>query len=457
MRRRASLILSTVLILLPPILSADVPERFEQVIYSIRPFDGVEYGKGTFCREESDTIFLLSGVDNFLSVRKTFVYFWPLTGVWEPDTGLLNHTFNGRLEILNRKGKRIDVLENTEYTYFSKKGRYALAPEWFALSGEAATAELDSVERMFREHQTTLNIQREKRAQVQEALDSLTSVIIELRNKGEESEELVQVAREYQKILAELEKPITPPWEKLYEDPPAPLQNGFVVNLPPGDYRLQFVSDDGSILEGSEKNLRVFGTSRRNLTGIDIKPGIKWNRPVQSAIPGSVIYTDGSTDLYIKPYLQAEVNEYYYNNLVRNGSRGNINQVKLVKTGEPGEYSILVRSDRGRIEEIEEGSYIVRQSEGGSLGFTIVPYEKEVHGGMKPHLSAAHLSILPGEKKIFLEVRAPEGGDQPLPAREIRIVNPNQTSVFTAFSALFPLAVYLVLLILRSKKERKNA
>ena len=77
MRRAAAMAL---LILAPSILAhADVPVRTEQVIYAIVAYNGKDYSP-TFAPESSDTIYLLADSDNFLSVRKTFIYWWPPTG-----------------------------------------------------------------------------------------------------------------------------------------------------------------------------------------------------------------------------------------------------------------------------------------------------------------------------------------------------------------------------------------
>ena len=48
-------------------LFPQVPERKEEFVYSIVPFQGDEYA-GTFCREGSDTIYLLAGHDDSIEV-----------------------------------------------------------------------------------------------------------------------------------------------------------------------------------------------------------------------------------------------------------------------------------------------------------------------------------------------------------------------------------------------------
>ena len=79
------------------------PERTEQLIYSILAFDGKDYS-GTFCREDSDTIYLMANASSFLSPKTTFVYYWPITEEWKTDTEILDKTMEGALEITGKNG-----------------------------------------------------------------------------------------------------------------------------------------------------------------------------------------------------------------------------------------------------------------------------------------------------------------------------------------------------------------
>ena len=68
---------------------ADTPVRAEQPIWSVVAFNGSDYSP-TFTIRSSDSIYLLAGVDNVLSARKTLVYWWPITSEWKTDTDALN-------------------------------------------------------------------------------------------------------------------------------------------------------------------------------------------------------------------------------------------------------------------------------------------------------------------------------------------------------------------------------
>ena len=108
------------LLLCAAALFADVPVREEQFIYSILAFNGKDYA-GTFARQEADTIYLVADVDNFITVRNVFVYFWPITQDWKTDTSVLNVPFEGTLELSGREAEP-EMLGMTPYTYYNIRG-----------------------------------------------------------------------------------------------------------------------------------------------------------------------------------------------------------------------------------------------------------------------------------------------------------------------------------------------
>lgn len=130
---------AAVMACLPLVASpAETPVRAEQPIWSILAFNGADYSP-TFAIASSDTIYLLAGVDNFLSARKTFVYWWPITSEWKTDTDALNILFPGTLELIDGAGK-MTSLQMQQYTYFNVRGEYEL--NWKVAVGDAAAAEM---------------------------------------------------------------------------------------------------------------------------------------------------------------------------------------------------------------------------------------------------------------------------------------------------------------------------
>ena len=112
--------------------------RTESLVWTCLAFNGRDYSP-SFAPESSDTLFLLGGVDNFLSLRKTLVYWWPLTASWKTDTDSLNIQFPGTLELSDGRGL-VRTLQATPYTYFNIRGEYEL--NWKVVTGDAARREL---------------------------------------------------------------------------------------------------------------------------------------------------------------------------------------------------------------------------------------------------------------------------------------------------------------------------
>ena len=91
----------------------------ENLVYSILYSTGVEYGPA-FCREDSDTVFLLSGQTHYLTVRKTMVSYDPGQGTYKMEPEHLDLALTGYLELLDNSGQYIK-LDPQKYTYYNNK------------------------------------------------------------------------------------------------------------------------------------------------------------------------------------------------------------------------------------------------------------------------------------------------------------------------------------------------
>ena len=109
------------------VCTAQVPVRSEQTIWSILAFNGRDYSS-TWAPEFEDSIYLLSGKDSFLSLRKSLVYWWPLTAEWKMNPDALFVELPGTLELRDarRRGrKRFDETHgrNNSVPYKSEQDR----------------------------------------------------------------------------------------------------------------------------------------------------------------------------------------------------------------------------------------------------------------------------------------------------------------------------------------------
>jgi hypothetical protein len=423
-------------------LYAQAPVREEQLIYSILAFNGKDYA-GTFARQDADTIYLMANVDNFLTVRKTLVYFWPITQDWKTDTSGLNIPFEGTLE-LTARGQEPRSLETTKYTYFNVRGEYAL--NWQVAKGEEADAAWKRYQDIMGAYWTSVQKYYQERAAYEEMLNQLTATITKLRDAGKDVSALIET-------LKSLKAPPEPEYPKDYVVPPTPVQQAFILNLPVGEYSLRFLTKDGQLMQDSERKLVVFAKRRAAGVGLEVIPGDKWTRPVESKTPASVLYVDGSADLYLRPFFEEEYNDLYYEKMLQNDAKGNPNLMSWVRIQQVPKAHILVRRPGQGPQTVQEEPFYVEQIKGAALGYHIVPYDPQgAHKGREPSLIAFHIPLQGQEKVLRLRVQDKGGTVLPGSERQIRVIGPSGAGFVPLILAVVPLIVMGVVLARRSRK-----
>ena len=76
-------------------------------------------------------------MDNFLTVRNAFVYYWPITQEWKTDTSVLNVPFTGTLQLTGPGLKEPRLIPPVRYTYYNTRGEYEL--NWKVATGRRPT------------------------------------------------------------------------------------------------------------------------------------------------------------------------------------------------------------------------------------------------------------------------------------------------------------------------------
>ncbi len=421
---------------------AQVPVRTEQFIYSILAFNGKDYA-GTFARQEADTIYIVAGVDNFLTARKTLVYFWPITQDWKTDTEALNVSFDGTLELRGGSGQPQNIPE-TRYTYYNVRGEYEL--NWKVAKEEEADKAWQHYQDLQNAYWKQVQDYYQKRQVYESILNQLTATITKMRDQGKDVSGLIEE-------LKKLSPPPEPQYPKEYIVPPTPVQKAFILNLPVGEYTIRFLTKDGSVMEHSERRVVVFQKRRAEGIGLEVIPGDKWTRPVESRTPASVLYVDGSADLYLRPFFEQEYNDLYYEKMRKNDAKGNPNLMKWVRIQQVPKARIEVIRAAGT-EVVQEDPYYVEQVKGAALGYKIVPYDPQgAHKDREPSLRAFKVAINPADTRALrLRVQDKEGVYLPTGTRQIRIVGASRAGIVVFILALLPLAVMAVVLGLRSRR-----
>lgn len=409
----------------------EIHDRDEQLVYSLTVFNGNGYSS-TFSPESSDTIYLLADRDNFLALRKTFVYYRPADDALKIDTTLLDATVDGFLEI---SGGAVDSqhLMMEDYTYYNLRSDGAA--NWRTATGpEAHLAYLDYTEKI-RRYREGMDDYRLDRATYDYMVDELERRIREQRLTGGD------VAR-LEAVLRGLAAPARPRFPEEYAARPVRVERAFVVNLPAGRYRARLVRSDGKILEGSEKTIMAFGRLGEPTVGYEVIPGDKWNRPVESRSNDSVIYVDGSSDLYLIAYHQHEFTDLFYEKLVRNDATGSPGLRRRVSFQVVPDVRLAVRDRDRPITTVETLPYFVDQERSGSYGYRIVPFDADgAHLNREPGFEAFHVERDRYGTRIQVALVDRQGDTIATSRRRIRLLDGSSSAGALVPLAFLPLAV----------------
>ena len=421
----------------------DVPTRRESLVYSILAFNGRDYSE-TFAPEKADTIYLIADTDSIISLRKTLVYFWPLTGELKTDAENLDEGLTGSLECTG-PGRERRSISPVRYTYFNVRGEYEL--NWRVARGADADAEMQRWQDIVARYRAVVDEYQRGAMAYEEQLAALTSRIERLRGQGRDVTALVDQ-------LAELKKPQEPAPPADYVVPPAGIREAFIINLPEGTYTLRLRNPDGSIMEGSEKRLVVFERRRAETVGYEVIPGDKWTRPVLSHTPSGILYVDGSTTLFLRPFFQDEYNDLSYQKAIRNDARGNPSLMSWVRIQQVPKAVIEARTGDADAIGIREQPFFVEQLSGAILGYRIVPFDPEgEHQGEDPSLIAFRVPMRKDRAVIRLRTLDARGAALPGSEREIRVPSDGPASLLLLLTALAPLLVMAIVLVVRSRRS----
>lgn len=443
MMRKAILLVSALVLVSTHVLWGDVPRKSEQLVYATLAFNGADYSY-TFCGEASDTFYVLANTDNFITVRKTFVYFWPITGELMTDYDTLNEIMEGYCEISGSKNGEALRIERVRYTYFNVRGEYE--NNWKVLTDEEAVQELNRWRTMYNDYTEAVDRFHSDAQVYNEQINELMKRVQELQEEGKDVQAILEQ-------INDLEYPEEPLQPFYYNVPPSSLEEAFIFHLPPGEYGVRFLLQDGTVLEGSEKRIVAFEKRRGQGVGFDVIPGDKWTRPNRNNDPSAVLYVNGTADLYLRAYYQDEYNDRHYNRLVRNDSSGNMHMFSWKRVQQVPGATLELTEGRDESTEVSEEPFVVEQVEGASMGYTIVPYEPfGKHEGRPPNIVAFHIPISAVRRKGTIRLLDRDGVYIPHSERRIRVIPAQRFHTIPFVYALLPIVCMIVVIALRRRK-----
>ena len=174
-------ILAAALLLAAGLCGAQAPVRREQFIYSILAFNGKDYA-ATFARQGADSLYLVAGVDNFLTVRDAFVYFWPITQEWKTDTSVLDVPFKGTLELTGGRQREPQIVTPVRYTYYNTRGEYEL--NWKVATGAQADQAWEKYQQLMADYYDRVQKYQQARSLYEAMLNELTLRITRMRDRS---------------------------------------------------------------------------------------------------------------------------------------------------------------------------------------------------------------------------------------------------------------------------------
>lgn len=443
MNRTNSLLLLVVTfcLLTGSVASAAAPTLREQLVYSLTSFNGASFSN-SFCPQNEDTLYFIADTKNVINPRKTVVYYWPITRKYMAGFSTLNQKMPGELQILEG-GQVIQTLEQRKYTLYYPEGYWS----------EKAVIYLDEeAESYYQKYQEAVAEFNQKLREYYEAMERyrvefnqfLEEVRIR-RERGETGPLDISIPKE----------PEPPEFVQFYATEP---QEGFIINLPVGEYQIQLLAEDGTIFEGSKKNVVVFTSRREEGVGYEIIPGNRWTQRENCNDPSWIIHALGKNELYVNLFEQKEYNELYHNKLLNPQNTGRIERWKWVHVNPIDEVEILLSKDQQVLQRVDKAPYYVKQIPGPELGYEIVEYTEELRRqGYQPTFESYKITLaedLPPTDYTLSAIQ--KGTEQPLPQSErtIRLLNKENSSYLYAVS-LLPLIIGVVVILSRSQKVEK--
>jgi hypothetical protein len=404
-----------------------------EFVYGFFLFDGARYGTA-FCPQAIATAYLQADVANVATVHRTAVYFWPITREYMADWESYQATPRGRLEVL-RAGRVIRSLAPTRFSLRYAGGAQE-APTGLR-SGDRAVRAV----RAYRARQEDYNRAVADYYQQYGAYQSL--------------------AKRY------LQNPAAfpaPPQEPREPEPPreycSDLDEGFILKLPPGTYRIRLRDPAGKIVAGSERRVVAFAPSKHGV-GYEVVPEEKWTYPLRSDDSSANLFIGRGRVIFLKPYAAARYNQYAYTKLTRlaapESGRGQENKqtwATLAPLAGKG-LTLQIRNGSKVIAEIAERPYYVRQSSGQALGYDIVAYDPGDPAAGGPTFAGYKIALRQGAGDFSLRLVDAAGREVPGSLRRLRVVSPSRTAPLYAM-ALFPLLVGAAILGFRRRRSGRS-
>ncbi len=420
---------------------AQAPLFREQLVYSLTSFNGFGFSK-SFCPQSEDTMYFIADVNSVVSPRKTIVYYWPITRRYMAGFSTLNEEVPGELEIW-QGGSLIRTMEKQKYVLYYPEGYWS--EKAIIYLDDEAQEYYDQYKAAVDEFNQKLKEYYQAMEYYQQQVNKFFEEVRQRREAGETGPLDIPIPQQ----------PEPPEFVKFYVTEPT---EGFILNLPVGNYEIRVRLEDGTIFEGSEKKLVTFTSRRQEGVGYEIIPGNRWTRRENCDDPSWIIHAVGKNELYFNPFYQEEYNELYYNKLQDPQNSGRLEKWKWVHVEPVSNAQVLLGRGEEILQVVDKAPYFVKQIPGPELGYEIIPYDEELKmSGYQPTFESYKVTLgenLPQVDYQISTISKETGEHIPKSERTIRFLK-KENGVYLYAVAFLPLVVGAVVIISRSYQVEK--
>lgn len=420
---------------------AQAPLFREQLVYSLTSFNGFGFSK-SFCPQSEVTMYFIADVNSVVSPRKTIVYYWPITRRYMAGFSTLNEEVPGELEIW-QGGRLIRTMEKQKYVLYYPEGYWS--EKAIIYLDDEAQEYYDQYKAAVDEFNQKLKEYYQAMEYYQQQVNKFFEEVRQRREAGETGPLDIPIPQQ----------PEPPEFVKFYVTEPT---EGFILNLPVGNYEIRVRLEDGTIFEGSEKKLVTFTSRRQEGVGYEIIPGNRWTRRENCDDPSWIIHAVGKNELYFNPFYQEEYNELYYNKLQDPQNSGRLEKWKWVHVEPVSNAQVLLGRGEEILQVVDKAPYFVKQIPGPELGYEIIPYDEELKmSGYQPTFESYKVTLgenLPQVDYQISTISKETGEHIPKSERTIRFLK-KENGVYLYAVAFLPLVVGAVVIISRSYQVEK--
>lgn len=392
-----------------PVLALD-PERREVVVVSGRVWDGFQFTE-MFLPSDRPEMTVMAGADSAITFVRTQEYYWPLSRQVYVDFERQKDDVGGTLRI-EQDGRIIAEVGKTPYAIDYPEG--AVNGNGHLLWGDEALAA----------HSAYVASERDFNRQfvaAQRAQTAYERALLEAAKAGSK-----------EPIAA----PSAPPEPslRLVTEPAI----GFRLALPPGVYRMSLFDGD-SVVEGTERILRVIAVEGTNTLVADILPEERWTRPLPSNSSTSRIYARRGSTFYMSLAEASRFTESEYLSVVSPQASA-VPERDIWVRRRPSDVQSLGQTEG--TEPLRRGSFKVEQTSSSGFGYTVRPARPSENADIQ-----AFAVVVPEGPSRFT-LAAPESDF----TREVVAVGDRNSGV-TLLLALLPLLGFAVSRILQRRAD----